>query len=286
MDDKNKLALFQDKQIRRIWHNGEWWFSVVDVVGVLSESRNPSTYWRTLKTRLKREGSQVATKCSKLKLASRDGKKYSTDCANTALLLRLIQSIPSSNAEPFKQWLAKVGQERIQEMENPALGIDRIREYYRELGYSDAWINKRLQSIEIRGQLTDEWKKRGVVEGKEYSILTAEIAKAVFGMTPSEYKKYKNLKRENLRDHMTNLELIFTMLSEETTKQQTIEQDAKGFQQNRKAAIEGGNITNKTLHTYEEETGNKVVSKKNFRAQLEAAKKQRLLNARNRNKKK
>ena len=276
-DAHNKLVVFQEKQIRRVWHNEEWWFSVIDVIGVITESKNPSSYWRTLKTRLKKEGSQVATKCSKLKLEASDGKKYKTDCANTEILFRLIQSVPSPRVEPFKQWLAKVGYERVQEIENPELAAERARQYYKELGYSDEWIATRLKSIEVRGQLTDEWKDRDVKEGLEYAILTAEISKATFGKKPSEYKSYKGLKRENLRDHMTNLELIFTMLGEEQTKQEAVKDDAQGFQENRKAAIKGGTAAGKALGAFEEETGQKVVSKQNFKNQIAAAKEQKKL---------
>lgn len=276
-EEQNKLVVFQEQGIRRIWHNEEWWFSVIDIVGVLTESKNPSSYWRTLKTRLKKEGSQVATKCSKLKLVAADGKKYNTDCANTEILFRLIQSVPSPNAEPFKQWLARVGHERIQEIENPELAAERARGYYRDLGYSEDWIAKRMQSIEIRGNLTDEWQERGVEKGREYSILTAEISRATFGMTPSEYKVYKDLKRENLRDHMTDLELIFTMLGETTTKQKAIVKDAQGFTENKQVAIDAGEATGKALETYEKETGIEVVTDKNFKHQIAEAKKQKKL---------
>jgi hypothetical protein len=280
MDEQNKLVVFQEKGIRRTWHNEEWWFAVIDIIEVLSESSRPRKYWSDLKKKLQEEGLiQLSDIIGQLKIESSDGKKYKTDCANTEGMFRIIQSIPSPKAEPFKQWLAKVGYERIQEIENPELAAERARQYYKELGYSDEWIAKRLQSIEVRGELTDEWKLRGVKEGLEYSILTAEISEATFGMKPSEYRKFKGLKRENLRDHMTNLELIFTMLSEETTKQRAVEKDAKGFDENKKVAIEGGKITGKTLDTYEKETGNKVVSDKNFKHQIAEAKKQKKLEA-------
>ena len=203
MDEaKNKLAVFQEKEIRRVWHDGQWWFAFVDVIEVLTESKNPAVYWRVLKKRLLDEGgSQTVTNCNGLKMTAPDGKQRLTDCANTETMFRLIQSIPSPKAEPFKQWLAKVGYERIQEIENPELAAERARQYYQALGYSEDWIAKRLQSIEIRGKLTDEWKSRDVKEGLEYAILTAEISKATFGLTPSEYVKVKDLKRENLRDH-------------------------------------------------------------------------------------
>ena len=213
-EQQNKLVVFQEKEIRRTWHNDEWWFSVSDIVGVLSDSKDSKAYWRKLKQR----ESQLVTICHGLKLPAKDGKMRKEDCANTEGMFRIIQSIPSPKAEPFKQWLAKVGYERIQEIENPELAAERARSYYRDLGYSEDWIAKRLQGIEIRGKLTDEWKERGVQEGKEYSILTAEISRATFGKTPSQYKDFKGLKRENLRDHMTDLELIFSMLGETATR--------------------------------------------------------------------
>lgn len=286
MEQENKLVAFEDKEIRRVWHNEEWWFAVVDVVGVLSESKNPAVYWRVMKKRLKEEGSeQTVTNCNALKLPAKDGRMRKTDCANTENLFRLIQSIPSPKAEPFKQWLAKVGYERIQEIENPELAAQRAREYYQALGYDDEWIDKRLQSINIRGQLTDEWKARDVKEGMEYSILTAEIFRAAFGLAPSEHKQFKGLKRENLRDHMTDLELIFTMLAETTTKNKAIEKDAQGFMENKKAAIEGGTATGKALETYEKETGAKVVSPENFKDQIKAAKEQKRLEQKKKKKK-
>jgi DNA-damage-inducible protein D len=233
MDDaQNKLVVFQEREIRRVWHEGEWWFSVVDVVEVLTESKNPAVYWRVLKKRLLDEGSgQTVTNCNGLKMTAPDGKMRLTDCANTETMFRIIQSIPSPKAEPFKQWLAKVGYERIQEIENPELAAARARQYYKDLGYSEDWIAKRLQSIEVRGKLTDEWKSRNVKEGLEYAILTAEISKATFGLAPSEYLKLKDLKRENLRDHMTDLELIFTMLGETATRNEAVNRNAQCSEQ-------------------------------------------------------
>ena len=201
-------------------------------------------------------------------------------------MFRLIQSIPSPNAEPFKQWLAKVGYERVQEIENPELAAERARQYYKDLGYSDEWIATRLKSIEVRGQLTDEWKDRDVKAGLEYAILTAEISRATFGLKPSDYKKYKGLARENLRDHMTNLELIFTMLGEEQTKQEAIKDDAHGLEENKKAAIEGGSAAGDALGAFEKRTGQKVVSDKNFKDQIKAAKKQKKLKAKKKDKNK
>lgn len=279
MEPKDKIVVFESKQVRRVWHNEEWWFAVVDVTEVLTESSNPSVYWRVLKKRLLDEGSdQTVTKCNGLKLKAADGKMRVTDCANTETLFRIIQSIPSPKAEPFKQWLAKVGYERIQEIENPELAAERARQYYRDLGYDEAWIDTRLKSIDTRGRLTDEWKDRGVKEGLEFSILTAEIAKATFGLAPSEHKKVKGLKNENLRDHMNPLELIFTMLGEETTRQEAVDRDALGFEENKEAAIDGGTAAGAALTTYEEKTGKKVVSARNFKAQIaEAKQKQKLL---------
>ena len=196
MDQNKALVVFQGKKIRRIWNNDEWWFSVVDIVGVLTDSEDSRNYWKVLKHRLKEEGSEVVTKCNQLKLAASDGKYYETDCANTESIFRIIQSIPSKKAEPFKQWLAKVGYERVQEIENPELAQKRMKEIYKAKGYSEDWIEKRVRGIAIR----DEWKKREVETEKEFAILTAEISKATFGMTPSEYKKFKGLQKENLRD--------------------------------------------------------------------------------------
>jgi hypothetical protein len=273
MENNNKVIIFQEKNIRRIWHNEEWYFSVVDVIGILTASENPGVYWRVLKNRLLKEGAnETVTNCNGLKLPAPDGKSRVTDCANTETLFRLLMSIPSPNAEPFKLWLARVGKERIDEIENPELAAERARGYYKAMGYDDAWIEMRLKTIEVRGQLTDEWKGRGVQEGLEYSILTAEISKATFGITPSEYKQVKDLKKENLRDHMTNLELIFTMLGEETTRKNAVKIDAIGFDENRKAAIEGGEAAGDALNAYQQKTGENVVSATNFKAQIQEAK--------------
>ncbi|MCW5923543.1 MAG: Bro-N domain-containing protein [Saprospiraceae bacterium] len=277
-EEQNKIVVFQEKQIRRVWHNEEWWFAVVDVIKVLTESTNPAVYWRVLKKRLKDEGAdETVTNCNGLKLLAPDGKMRVTDCANTEGIFRIIQSIPSPKAEPFKRWLAQVGYERVQEIENPELAAERARQYYRDLGYDEKWIETRLQAIAIRGQLTDEWKVRGVQEGREYSILTAEISKATFGLTPSDYMKVKGLQRENLRDHMTNLELIFTMLGEEQTKQEAVKRDAQGFDENKDAAIEGGSAAGDALLAFEKRTGDKVVTGGNFKQQIAEAKRQRRL---------
>lgn len=272
MKQENKIIVFQEKNIRRVWHEEEWYFSIVDVVEILTESPSPRTYWSKLKAKILTE-SQLNPNWVQLKMPSADGKNYKTDSTNTEGMLRIVQSIASPKAEPFKQWLAKVGFERIQEIENPELAAERARGYYKALGYDEAWIEMRLKTIEVRGQLTDEWKGRGVSEGMEYSILTAEISKATFGITPSEYKEVKALKRENLRDHMTNLELIFTMLGEETTRKNAVKIDAVGFDENRKAAIDGGAAAGDALLAYEQKTGEKVVSSENFKAQIQEAKK-------------
>ncbi len=276
---KNKLAVFQEKEIRRVWHKDEWWFSIVDVIEALTGSPQPSRYWNELRARMQTESGndELFANTEKLKMKSLDGKMRGTEAANTESIFRLIQSIPSPKAEPFKQWLAKVGYERIQEIENPELAAERARQYYQALGYSEDWIAKRLQSIEIRGKLTDEWKSRDVKEGLEYAILTAEISKATFGLTPSEYVKLKDLKRENLRDHMTDLELIFTMLGETATRNEAISKDAKGFVENKAAAQEGGAAAGDALDAFEKRTGAKVVTERNFKQQIAEAKKQKEL---------
>jgi DNA-damage-inducible protein D len=257
----SKLILFQEKTIRRMWHSQEWFFSVVDIIGVLTESVEPRNYWATLK---KREP-QLLTVCQQLKMAAADGRNRSTDCANTEGVLRIIMSVPSPKAEPFKLWLAQVGKERIEEIENPEIAIHRAGEIYKAKGYPDDWIAIRLKSIGTRNELTDEWKNRGVKEGMEYSILTAEIAKATFGITPTEYKTLKGLAAENLRDHMTNLELIFTMLGEEATKAIAERDNALGFEENHHAAQKGGKAAGKARINLEKDIGRKIVSPKNFK---------------------
>ncbi len=275
MEQKNKIVLFQEKQIRRVWYNERWWFSVIDVIGILSDATIPSRYWNDLKRRVSKESgnNEVYAKCVKLKLVGEDGKSYPSDCSDTENLLRIIMSIPSPKAEPFKLWLAQVGKERIEEIENPELGIERIRELYRAKGYSNEWIDTRLKTIDIRKQLTEEWKGRGVKEGQEYSILTAEIAKATFGLTPMEHKNLKGLEKQNLRDHMTNLELIFTMLGEETTRRIAVKDDAQGFIENHDAALRGGYATGEALKRYEQTSGESVVSPDNFLKQIEESQK-------------
>lgn len=263
------LKLFEEKKVRSEWNELEekWYFSIVDVVGVLTESLNPQVYWRVLKKRLLAEGNQTVTNCNGLKMPASDGKMRMTDVANTEQLLRLIQSIPSPKAEPFKQWLAKVGAERIAEIENPELAQARIRATYKAKGYSDEWIEKRIRGILVRDELTNEWKQRGVKEGKEYAILTAEISKATFGIIPSDYKKLKGLTKanENLRDHMTDLELIFSMLGEASTTEIAKNRDAKGFDENHTAAKAGGSVAGKAREDLEQKSGKKIVSSQNFK---------------------
>src|SRR3989338_4376877 len=242
MNENNALVVFQDKKIRRTWHNDEWYFSVVYIVGALTDSPDPRNYWKVLKFRLNDEGSEVVTNCNQLKLIAEDGKLRETDCTNTKSMFRIIQSIPSPKAEPFKLWLAQVGYERIQEIEDPELSQERMKELYKAKGYSDEWIEKRVRSIAIRQELTDEWKKRNVGKNREYAILTNEISKATFGKTVEEYKKFKQLKKENLRDHMDDLELIFTMLGEASTTKITRSKDVQGFVENKTASKKGGKI--------------------------------------------
>ncbi len=262
----NELIVFEDNNIRRELYNNEWYFSIIDIVQILSESKNARRYWSDLKIKLKEEEGfdQLYDFIVQLKLISSDGKRYETDCANVETIFRIIQSIPSKKAEPFKKWLARVGYERVQEIENPEIAQKRMRELYKAKGYSDEWIEKRIRGIAIRDELTDEWKNRGVNEGREYSILTAEISKATFGMTPSEYKDLKGLKRENLRDHMTDLELIFTMLGEASTKEIAQNTDTQGFEKNKTAAKKGGKIAGNARKQLEIESGKKVVTKENY----------------------
>jgi DNA-damage-inducible protein D len=261
---ETSIAVFRGKEIRKTIHNNEWWFSVVDVGATLTNSADPGAYWRKLKQRLKEEGSEVVTFCHGLKLMAPDGKMRNTDCANTEGIFRIIQSIPSPKAEPFKRWLAKVGYERVQEIEDPELATKRTRALYQAKGYSDDWIEKRMRGIAIREELTDEWKEREVRREKEYAILTAEIAKAAFGVTPGEHKKLKGLIRENLRDHMTDLELIFSMLGEAATTEITRVDDARGFQESKRAARKGGEVAGKARKDLEKKTRKKVVSPENY----------------------
>lgn len=269
---ETKIALFQGKEIRKILHNKEWWFSVIDVVAVLSGSDRPRKYWNDLKKKIYQEGfDELSAKIGQFKLQSPDGKMRETDCANTESIFRIIQSIPSPKAEPFKRWLAKVGYERIQEIEDPELATKRTRTLYKAKGYPDAWIEKRMRGIAVRDELTAEWKSRAVKEGLEYAILTTEISKATFDMTPAQYKKFKSLKRENLRDHMNDLELIFSMLGEAATTEIARTKDAQGFKENKTVAQKGGKIAGDARKKLEIESGKKVSSRKNFLAELNAA---------------
>jgi prophage antirepressor-like protein len=259
-----KIAVFKGQKVRRTIHNNEWWFSVVDICEVLTDSANAGAYWRKLKQRLKEEGSEVVTFCHGLKLEASDGKRYETDCANTEGVFRIIQSIPSPKAEPFKRWLARVGYERVKEIEDPELATKRTRALYKLKGYSEDWIEKRMRGIAIREELTDEWQKRGAKEQREYEILTAEISKATFGMTPSQYKKFKGIKRENLRDHMNDLELIFTMLGERATTEITRTEDSKGIPKLKKDAQEGGAIAGGAKIKLEKRIGKRISTKENY----------------------
>ena len=264
-DNNTKIALFKGKQIRKTIHKDEWWFSIVDVIEALTDTARPRKYWNDLKKKLVNEGYiELSEKIGQLKLESPDGKKYSTDCANTEGIFRLIQSIPSPKAEPFKRWLAKVGYERIQEIEDPELATKRTRALYKAKGYSSDWIEKRMRGVAIREELTDEWGERGATTSRDYAILTAEISKATFGMTPSEYKKHKNIKKQNLRDHMTDLELIFSMLGERATSEITKTNDSQGMTKLHKDATEGGKIAGDARSKLEEKTGEKVASKENY----------------------
>tara|TARA_Y100000310_G_C20687305_1_gene819907 strand:+ start:1700 stop:2548 length:849 start_codon:yes stop_codon:yes gene_type:complete len=276
MDQDKALVVFEDKQIRRIWHNDKWWFSIVDIVAVLTNQLNhlrARNYWNKLSQRLREEGSEVVTNCHRLRLPAQDGKLRKTDCANTESLFRIIQSIPSKKAEPFKRWLAKVGYQRVQEIENPELAQKRMKNIYKAKGYSDDWIEKRVRGIAIRDELTDEWNKRGVKTQKEYSILTAEISKATFGMSPSEYKRFKDLKRENLRDHMNDLELIFSMLGERVSTEITRNKNAKGFDENKGAAKEGGEVAGNARKDAERRIGKPISNSKNYLSESEKKKK-------------
>ena len=261
--EENRMVVFRQKSIRRTLHNNEWWFSIADVVAVLTDSKDPTGYIKDMRRRdaeLSKGWGQIATPLS----IDTPGGKQKINCANTEGIFRIIQSIPSPKTEPFKRWLAKVGYERIQEIEDPELATKRTKAIYRAKGYSDNWIEKRMRGIAIRAELTDEWKKRQVGHEKEYAILTAEISKATFGFTPSEYKEHKGLEYENLRDHMNDLELIFSMLGEAATTEITKTQDAQGFDENRTAARKGGKIAGDAREKLEKETKKMVVSKENY----------------------
>ncbi|CAG0991266.1 hypothetical protein METP2_02587 [Methanosarcinales archaeon] len=273
MDSKDALVVFEGTKIRRIWHDEQWYFSVVDVVGALTDSSIPRRYWSDLKSNLLEEGFEPYDKIVQLTLKAEDGKMRLTDCANTESMFRIIQSLPSPKAEPFKRWLAKVGYERRREIEDTELAQKRMKEIYKLKGYSDDWIEKRVRGIAIRDELTDEWDKRGIKTNSEFSILTAEISKATFGLTPGEYKKVKGLKRQNLRDHMNDLELIFTMLGEASTTKIARNKDAIGFGENKIAAKEGGTVAGVARKELEKRSGEKVVSKENYLTEPEIKKK-------------
>lgn len=272
----NEVALFEQKEIRRTWQDEKWYFSVVDVVGVLTDqpdTRHAAKYWSVLKVRLKEEGNELTTICSQLKMPAADGKMRLTDCADTEQLLRIIQSIPSPKAEPFKRWLAAVGAERIREIADPEIAAQRAQDLYRKKGYPDEWIALRARGIATRAELTDEWKKRGIESQSDYAILTADISRATFGMTPGEYKRMKGLKSENLRDHMTTLELLFTELGEAATTEIARNTDAQGMNENRDAAHRGGKIAGDARRNLEEQTGRRVSTSENYKALTEKKKK-------------
>lgn len=270
MSKKEAIKLFEEKQVRTLWdaEQEKWYISIIDVVAVLTDSSNPRKYWSVLKTRLKAEGSQLATNCSQLKMQSSDGKFYKTDVADTEQLFRLIQSILSPKAEPFKLWLAQVASERLDEIQDPELSIDRALEQYLKLGYSENWINQRLKSIEIRKELTDEWKNRGLKEGQQFATLTDIITQAWAGKTTKEYKILKGLKKENLRDNMTNTELILNMLAEASTKDISQATNPKDFEESKNVAKQGGNVAKVALKELESKTGKKVVSPLNAKTAL------------------
>src|SRR3989344_8663589 len=273
--EETHIAIFNGKAIRRKIVNNEWFFSVVDIVGVLTDSTIPRRYWSDLKIKLKEEGFESYDKIVQLKIKSSDGKEYETDCADTEGIFRIIQSVPSKKAEPFKRWLAKVGYERIREIENPELAQKRMKELYEQKGYSKDWIEKRLRGIAVRQELTEEWKNRDIKEEKEFAILTNEISKATFGKTVEEYKRFKQLKRENLRDHMDDLELIFTMLGEASTTRIAKIKDPRGIEENKIVARQGGKVAGNAREELEEKIGESVLSEDNFLDIPEKLKKKR-----------
>ena len=261
----NEIKIFEGNQIRSVWDNDkeEWYFSVVDVVGTLTDSKDPGAYWRKLKQRLKEEGSEVVTFCHGLKLKAADGKMRESDVADMQGIFRIIQSVPSPKAEPFKMWMAEVGKERLDEIVDPELTIERALETYLRKGYSREWINQRIQAIQVRKELTDSWQEHGVKEGLEYAILTNEISKAWSGMTTREYKDFKGLKKQNLRDNMSTTELILNMLAETATKDIANASNPQGLKENKKVAKRGGNVAKVAKETLEQETGKPVITTKN-----------------------
>jgi len=274
MKHQNKIKIFEDKRVRTLWDTDheKWYLSIVDVIAVLTDSPNPQVYWRVLKKRLKDEGNETVTNCNALKMQAPDGKMRLSDVADTEQLFRLIQSIPSPKAEPFKLWLAQVATERLDEMQDPELSIDRALEQYLKLGYSEKWINQRLKSIEIRKELTDEWKKRGLKEGQQFATLTDIITKAWAGKTTKEYKMLKGLKKESLRDNMTNTELILNMLAEASTKDISQAVEPKNFEENKKVAKQGGGVAKVARKELEAKTGKKVVTSLNAKGLLKEIK--------------
>lgn len=272
MTKVNAIQLFEDKKVRTAWdaEQEKWYVSIIDVIAILTDSPNPRKYWSVLKLRLKKEGSQLTTNCSQLKMQSSDGKFYKTDVADTEQLFRLIQSIPSPKAEPFKLWLAQIAAERLDEMQDPEISIDRALDQYMQLGYSESWINQRLKSIEIRKELTDEWKSRGIKEGQQFAVLTDIITQSWSGKTTKEYKILKGLKKENLRDNMTNTELILNMLAEASTKDISKAVNPDTFEDNINVAKQGGNVANVARKELEAKTGQKVVSSSNAKLLLKS----------------
>lgn len=266
MEEKEKnLAIFEDKKIRRIWHNNQWHFSIIDVINILANTSIPKRYWSDLKIKLKEEGSEVYEKIVQLKLIAPDGKRYDTDCFGLSDVFRVIQSIPSSKAEPFKLWLAQVGKERIDEIKDPELAMNRAKAIYEKKGYPKDWVYKRMRGIAVRNTLTDEWKNRGIKAGGDFAILTDEIYKGTFDLSARQYKKHKSLDRDdNLRDHMDDIELILTMLGEVTTTRISKTKNSAGFGELQKDAKVGGKVAGKTRKEIEKETGKKVVAKNNF----------------------
>ena len=274
MSKQTEIKIFDDKQVRTHWDSDQekWFISIIDVIAVLTESIDPNSYWRKLKQRLKIEGNETVTNCHGLKMVAADGKMRMTDVADTEQLFRLIQSIPSPKAEPFKLWLAQVAAERLDEMQDPEMSIDRALEQYLKLGYTESWINQRLKSIEIRKELKDEWKNRGLKEGKQFATLTDIITKAWAGKTTKEYKVFKGLKKENLRDNMTNTELILNMLAEASTKDISAAVEPKDFEESKNVAQQGGNVARVALKELESKTGKKVVSTSNAKGVLDIEK--------------
>jgi len=268
MKKETSIKLFESRQVRSIWdaEAEKWYISIVDVIDVLTESPNPRKYWSVLKTRLKQEGSELTTNCSQLKMQAADGKYYKTDVADVEQLFRLIQSIPSPKAEPFKLWLSQLARERLEEIDDPEQGMERLIEYYYRKGYSESWINQRLKSIEIRKELTDEWEQRGVKKGQEFAVLTDVITQGWSGMTTKKYKQFKGLKTESLRDNMTNMELVLNMLAEASTTEISKEKQPETFSQNREIARQGGEVAGNTRKEIEAKTGKKIVSNMNAKA--------------------